>query len=120
MKVQVRKSRIKLFLSCRILLDFLFCSKYFARDFSFHFTVTLENLNTQFLELFDSSNKFFGPLNFMHFFRQKNTRYLEYLGRLNKIVGPLDNFLSFSQTFVLTFRPKFESAKVRTFYSIFW
>ena len=81
---------------------------------------TLKNSNTQFLKLFDSSNKFFGPLNITHFFRQKNSRYLEYLGRSNKIFGPLDDFLSFSRTFILTFRPKFESSKVRTFYSIFW
>ena len=33
--------------------------------------LTLKNSNTQFLELFDSSNKFFGPLNITHFFRQK-------------------------------------------------
>ena len=77
------------------------------------------------LELFDSSNKFFGPLNITHLFREKSSRYLEsqyleYLGRSNKIVEPLDDFLSFSQTFVVTFRPKFESSKVRTFYSIFW
>ena len=72
--------------------------------------LTLENTNTQFLELFDSSNKFFGPLNITHFFRQKNSRYLEYLGRSNKIVGPSDDFLSFSRTFVLTFRPKFKSS----------
>ena len=31
----------------------------------------LENSNTQFLQLFDSSNKFFGSLNIKHFFRQK-------------------------------------------------
>ena len=74
--------------------------------------LTLENLNTQFIELFDSSNKFFGSLNITHFFRQKNSRYLEsrYLGRSNKIVGPLYGFLSFSRTFDLTFRPKFESS----------
>ena len=35
--------------------------------------LTLENSNTQFLELFDSSNKFFDPLNITHFFRQKNS-----------------------------------------------
>ena len=74
--------------------------------------LTLENPNTQFLELFDSSNKFFGPLNITHFFRQKNSgylefQYLEYLGRSNKIVVPLDDFLSFSRTFVLTFWPNF-------------
>ena len=79
--------------------------------------LTLENSNTQFLELFDSSNKFFGPLNISNFFRQKNSRYLEsryleYLGRSNKIVGTLDDFLSFSQTFVLKFRPKLESSNV--------
>ena len=72
--------------------------------------MTLENWNTQFLELFDSSNKFFGPLNITHFFRQKNSRYLEYLGMSNKIVGPLNDFLSFTRTFVLTFRPKFKSS----------
>ena len=72
--------------------------------------LTLENSNTRFLELFDSSNKLFGPLNIAHFFRQKNSRYLEYLGRSNKIVGPLDDFRSFSRTFVLPFRPKFESS----------
>ena len=77
--------------------------------------LTLENSNNQFLKLFDSSNKFFGPLNITHFFRQKNSQYfesqyLEYLGRSNKIVGPLDNLLSFSRTFVLTFRPKFKSS----------
>ena len=83
-------------------------------------TQKLENSNTQFLELFDSLNKAFGPLSITHFFRQKNSRYLEYLGSSNKIVGLLGNFLSFSQTFVLTFRSKFESSKVRTFYSIFW
>ena len=55
-----------------------------------------------------------------HIFRQKNSQYREYLGRSNKIVGSLDGFLSFSRTFALTFRPKFESSKVRTFYSIFW
>ena len=33
--------------------------------------LTLENSNTRFLKLFDSSNKFFGPLNIMHFFGQK-------------------------------------------------
>ena len=33
--------------------------------------LTLENSNTQFLELFDSSIKLFGPLNITHFFRQK-------------------------------------------------
>ena len=67
--------------------------------------LTLENSNTQFLELFDSSNKLYGPLNITHFFRQKSSRYLEsrhleYLGRSNKIVEPLDDFLSFSRTFV--------------------
>ena len=86
--------------------------------------LTLGNSNTQFLELFDSSSKFFGPLNITHFFRQINSRYiqsrsLEYLGRSNKIVDPLDNFLSFSRTFVLAFRPKLESSKIRTFYSDF-
>ena len=89
----------------------------------YYIQLTLENSNTQFLELFDSSNKFFGP--FRHFFRQKNFRYLEsrylkYLGRSNKIAGPLDNFISFFRTFLLTFWPKFESSKFRTFYSIFW
>ena len=74
--------------------------------------LTLENSNTQFLELFDSSNKFFSPLNIKHFFRKKDSQYLEYLGRSNKIVGPLDDFLSFSGTFVLTFRPKFGSSNV--------
>ena len=77
--------------------------------------LTLENSNTQFFELSDSSNKFFGPLNITHFFRQKNSRYLEsryleYLSRSSKIVGPSDDFLSFSRTFILTFRPKFESS----------
>ena len=72
--------------------------------------MTLENLNTQFLELFDSSNKVFDPLNITHFFRQKNFRYLKYLGRSNKIVGSLDDLLSFSRTFVLTFQPKFEKS----------
>ena len=77
--------------------------------------LTPENSNTQFLELFDSSSKFFSPLNITHFFRQKNSqylesRYLEYLGRSNKIVGPLDDSFSFSRTFFLTFRPKFESS----------
>ena len=72
--------------------------------------MTLENSNTQFLKLFDSSNKFFSPLNITHFFRQKISRYLEYLGRSNKIVGIFDDFHSFSRTFVLTFRPKFESS----------
>ena len=77
--------------------------------------LTPENSNTQFLELFDSSSKFFGPLNITHFFRQKNSqyleyRYLEYLGRSNKIVGPLDDSFSFFRTFFLTFRPKFESS----------
>ena len=86
--------------------------------------LTLGNSNTQFLELFDSSSKFFGPLNITQFFRQINSRYiqsrsLEYLGRSNKIVDPLDNFLSFSRTFVLAFRPKLESSKIRTFYSDF-
>ena len=86
--------------------------------------LTLGNSNTQFLELFGSSSKFFGPLNIAHFFRQINSRYLqsrslEYLGRSNKIVDPLDNFLSFSRTFVLTFRPKFGSSKIRTFCSDF-
>ena len=52
-----------------------------------------ENSNTQYLEVFDSSDKFFSPLNIAHFFMQKNSRYLEsrylqYLGRTNKIVGP--------------------------------
>ena len=86
--------------------------------------LTLGNSNTQFLELFDSSSKFFGPLNITQFFRQINSRYiqsrsLEYLGRSNKIVDPLDNCLSFSRTFVLAFRPKLESSKIRTFYSDF-
>ena len=86
--------------------------------------LTLGNSNTQFLELFGSSSKFFGPLNITHFFRQINSRYLqsrslEYLGRSNKIVDPLYNFLSFSRTFVLAFRPKLESSKIRTFYSDF-
>ena len=86
--------------------------------------LTLGNSNTQFLELFDSSSKFFGPLNITQFFRQINSRYiqsrsLEYLGRSNKIVDPLYNFLSFSRTFVLAFRPKLESSKIRTFYSDF-
>ena len=90
-----------------------------------HMQLTLENSNTQILELFDSSNKFFGPLNITHFFRQKNSRYresryLEYLGRSNKIVRPLVDFLSFSRTFVLTFRPKFESSlKFERFIRIF-
>ena len=39
--------------------------------------LTLKNSNTEFLELFDSSKKFFGPLNITHFFRQKNSRYLD-------------------------------------------
>ena len=88
--------------------------------------MTLENSNTQFVELFDSSNKFFGSLDITHFFhfRQKNSRhleswYLEYIGRSNKIVDPLDDFLSFSWTLVLAFRPKSESSKGRTFYSDF-
>ena len=76
---------------------------------------TLENSNTQFPELFESSNKFFGPLNITHFIRQKSfqyleSRYLEYLGSSNRIVGPLNDFLTFYRTFVLTFRPKFESS----------
>lgn len=36
-----------------------------------------ENSNTQYLEVFDSSDKFFSPLNIAHFFMQKNSRYLE-------------------------------------------
>ena len=89
-----------------------------------HLQLTLENSNTQFLELFDSSNKFFGPFKITHLFRQKTSqylesRYLEYLGRSNQVVGPLDDFHTFSQTFVLTFRLKSESSKDQTFYSIF-
>ena len=82
--------------------------------------LTLENSNTQFLELFDSSNKFSILWTLRTSLVKKNSRYLEYLGRSNRIVEPLDDFLSFSRTFVLIFRPKFESSKVRTFYSIFW
>ena len=90
-----------------------------TRKFS-NIQLTLESSNSQFLELFDSSGKFFGLLNITSFFRQKNSRYLEYLCRSNKIFGPLDDFLSFFRIFVLTFRPKLESFKVRMFYSIFW
>ena len=93
--------------------------------------LTLENSNTQFLELFESSNKFFGPLNITHFFRQKNSRYfeyryLEYLGRSNKIVGPLDNFY-FGQlrkfykvrTFIRFFGKKNTSQKFLVFRKMF-
>ena len=73
---------------------------FFGKSVLFKLQLTLENSNTQFLKFFYNSNKFFGPLNITHFFRQKNSRYLEsqyleYLGRSNKIVGPLDDFLSF-------------------------
>ena len=68
------------------------------------------------LDFSNFSNKLFGPLNI----RQKSIRYIEYLGKSIKIVGPLDDILSFSQTFVLTFRPRFESSKVWKFYLIFW
>ena len=83
-------------------------------------TVDSLKLEYSISRIFVSLNKFFGPLNITHFFTQENSRYLEYLGRSNKIVGPLDDFLLFSRTFVLIFRPKFKSSKVRTFYSIFW
>ena len=74
------------------------------------------------ISIFDSSNKFFSPWSITHFFRRKNSQYLEsqsleYLGRSSKIVGPLDDFVSVTQTFVLTFRPKFKSSKVRAFFS---
>ena len=49
----------------------------------------------------------------------KKTRYLEYLGRSDRIIGPLDDLLLFSRTFVLTFRPKFESSKVERFIRFF-
>ena len=73
--------------------------------------LTLENSNTPFLELFDSSNKFFGPLNITHFFRQKNSRYLEYIsvGR-TKLLGPWTISSRSLELSFLTFRPKFESS----------
>ena len=75
---------------------------------------TLENLNTQSLKLFDSSNKFLSPWT-LRTSLGKKARYLEYLGRSNKIVGPFDGFLWFSQTIDIAFRPKFKSSNVRFF-----
>ena len=102
-----------------------FCNFFRMATWQKDFTVklslqcTLDNSNTRNLELFDISNKPFGPLAISHSFGQKNSRFLEHsISRtsryLEQIFQSLGTFISLSRTFVKTFdeNSKIEFSKV--------
>ena len=80
--------------------------KTIAEKWFYYIQLTLENSNTQFLKLFDSSNKFFGPLNIAHFFRQKKLDISNISVGWTKLLNPWTISSSFSQIFVFNISPK--------------
>ena len=91
--------------------DFVYVKKatYPGDEVEFNVQSTFDISTTLYLELFDISNFFPGPLDILQSLRLKSSGYLEprypeLFGISNNISGPMADFLSLSRIFPQTFR----------------